>query len=85
MVNEHENQLPLIENTLSECLCHLLESEAIAKSDNIFEHGVDSVIAAMFINRIREKFQVELPLVTVFRTPTIEALAHAVQDLQQAN
>jgi hypothetical protein len=55
-----------------------------AMSFQIFFRLRKSVLIAMLINRIRDESNVDLPIFNVFETPTIDALALAVQDLQRA-
>jgi amino acid adenylation domain-containing protein len=53
----------------------LLGVELVGVSDNLFEAGGTSLMAAQLIGRIRRQFGAEVPLVRVFEHPTIEALA----------
>ncbi|MEX2494244.1 MAG: acyl carrier protein [Nitrospirales bacterium] len=73
------------EKFLVQCLSNLLQVPKIGLQDHLFTLGLDSVLAAMFINRIRDEFNVELPISKVFETPTIHALALAIQNLQDAS
>lgn len=82
MLNRNEKDQNSTENFLVQCLSNLLQVEEIGLQDNLFNLGLDSVLVAMLINRIRDEFNVELSILTVFQTPTIDALALAVQDLQ---
>jgi acyl carrier protein len=82
MLNRNEKDKNSTENFLVQCLSNLLQVEEIGLQGNLFNLGLDSVLVAMLINRIRDEFNVELSILTVFQTPTIDALALAVQDLQ---
>jgi aryl carrier-like protein len=82
MLNRNEKDQNSTEIFLVQCLSNLLQVEEIGLQDNLFNLGLDSVLVAMLINRIRDEFNVELSILTVFQTPTIDALALAVQDLQ---
>jgi acyl carrier protein len=84
MLNMDKGMLNPTENFLVQCLSNLLQVKQIGLQDNLFNLGLDSVLVAMLINRIQDKFNVELSILTVFQTPTIDALALAVQDLQRA-
>jgi acyl carrier protein len=50
----------------------------IGVTDNFFEVGGHSLKATQVISRIRESFQVEMPLRTIFESPTIEGLTVAM-------
>jgi amino acid adenylation domain-containing protein len=47
----------------------------IGVHDNFFELGGHSLLATQIISRVREKYQVDLPIRKVFETPTIAGLA----------
>ncbi len=59
----------------------LLGVEPVGMSDNLFEAGGTSLMAAQLIGRIRLQFGAEVPLVRVFEHPTIEALAAHLEGL----
>ncbi len=57
----------------------LLGFEGIGVNDNFFELGGHSLLATQVISRIRSQFQVELPLGTIFESPTVAALSEQIE------
>ncbi|HET7695315.1 MAG TPA: amino acid adenylation domain-containing protein [Vicinamibacterales bacterium] len=68
-----------IEEGLAEIWRSILNVAQVSVHDNFFETGGHSLIATQFVSRIREVFQVELPLRALFETPTIAGLAAAIE------
>lgn len=66
------------EEKLAEICVELLEVEKVGVYDNFFELGGHSLLATQFISRVREDFQVELPLRILFESPTVNELAEQV-------
>ena len=62
----------------------VLGIEQISTSDNFFALGGDSLRATQAISRIRAAFQVNLPIVTLFRKPTITELADEIAKSAEA-
>jgi Phosphopantetheine attachment site. len=63
----------------------VLRRESVGVKDNFFELGGHSLLATQVISRIREHFELELPLRSMFESPTVADLARVVVDLQQKN
>lgn len=59
----------------------ILGIEQIGVNDNFFELGGHSLLATRLVSRLREAFAVELPLASIFESPTIEKLAKIVEEL----
>jgi amino acid adenylation domain-containing protein len=74
-----------LEAALVELWTQLLGRTPMGIDDNFFELGGHSLLATQLVSRIRDRFQVELPLRTVFETPTIAELAQTVKTLKSAN
>ena len=68
-----------IEATLVEIWTQLLGRKQVSIHDNFFELGGHSLLATQLVSRIRDRFQVELPLRSVFETPTIAELAKNIE------
>jgi len=69
------------EELLAEIWHDLLERSPIGVYDNFFDLGGHSLLATQLISRTRDLFHVELPLRTLFETPTIAALSIVIEEL----
>ncbi|MBD2335851.1 SDR family NAD(P)-dependent oxidoreductase [Calothrix sp. FACHB-156] len=72
-----------IEQTIANIWEELIGIEKVGINDNFFELGGHSLLAVQTISRLREAFQVELPLRTLlFDAPTISELANVILEQQ---
>ena len=71
-----------IEQRLVEVFEELLAVDGIGVHDTFFELNGFSLLATRLTSRIRELFDVELPLRDVFEAPTVEGLAQLVVQAQ---
>lgn len=69
------------EETLARIWCELLGRERIGTHDDFFALGGHSLLVTQFIARVRAAFRVELSMRAVFQTPTVAALALAVEEM----
>jgi acyl-CoA synthetase (AMP-forming)/AMP-acid ligase II/acyl carrier protein len=53
----------------------VLDAKTVGRGDNFFELGGDSLRATQVINRVRDLFEINLPIATIFRKPTVAELA----------
>ncbi|MFY0565971.1 non-ribosomal peptide synthase/polyketide synthase [Archangium lansingense] len=67
------------EQRLASLWCEVLRVQRVGLHDNFFTLGGHSLLATQVISRIRAAFDVELPLRSLFETPTLEALARAIE------
>jgi acyl carrier protein len=68
-----------IEAKLVDIVSALLMLDKVGVMDNFFEIGGHSLLATQFIARVREAFNVELPLREIFEHPTIAELASSIE------
>ncbi|MCP4659918.1 MAG: amino acid adenylation domain-containing protein [bacterium] len=68
-----------LEEALAEIFIGIIGIERVGVVDNFFELGGDSLLATQAVSRIRDTFEIELPLRTFFESPTIAELALAIE------
>ena len=73
-----------IEAKLADIWRELLKLEQVGIEQNFFELGGHSLLALLMMARIRRKFEVELPVRSVFEAPTIAALAVELEKARAA-
>jgi oxalate---CoA ligase len=56
----------------------VLGVDRVGMDDDFFLLGGDSVLAARVVARVREVYFIELPLLTVFESPTVRGMADAI-------
>jgi amino acid adenylation domain-containing protein len=67
-----------VEEKLAEITAHLLGIERVGIHDNFFDLGGHSLLATQFISQVRAALHVDLPLRSLFETPTVAGLAQRV-------
>jgi acyl-coenzyme A synthetase/AMP-(fatty) acid ligase/acyl carrier protein len=73
-----------VEASLAEIWQGLLRVQRIGRQDNFFELGGHSLHAMTLIANVGSRLNVPLPVVAVFRYPTIQQMAEVVHALQSA-
>jgi amino acid adenylation domain-containing protein len=69
-----------VEETLAEIWAQALGLAKVGVHDNFFELGGHSLLAAQIVARIREAFQVELPMRCLFELSSLEDLALTIEN-----
>ena len=69
------------ERVLAGACIQLLGVDRVGADDNFFQLGGHSLLAIRLLSRVREAFQVELPLRAVFESPTVAGLAQLVEEM----
>ena len=64
-----------LQQVLSKVWAESLGIEKVGIEDDFFELGGASVVATQIVSRLRQMFQMDLPAILLFDTPTIEKLA----------
>lgn len=67
-----------VEEKLSQIWCDILNLEQIGVHDNFFELGGESSLVVQLFNRIKQELGKDLPLTTIFQSPTIDQLAQQI-------
>ncbi len=62
----------------------VLGVERLGIQDNFFDLGGHSLVAAQVISRARKTFSVDLPLRSLFESPTVAGLAKTIYEIQTA-
>jgi acyl carrier protein len=70
------------EELLAASMAEVLNRERVGVHDNFFELGGHSLSAMQVVGRLRQLFELELPLRSIFEAPTVEQLAVVLVQLQ---
>jgi FkbH-like protein len=68
-----------IEEMLAEIWARLLNINRVGINDNFFKLGGHSLLGTVMMSRVRDTFEVELPLVALFETPSVAGLAELIE------
>jgi acyl carrier protein len=68
-----------VERKLAEFCSEVLGLQSVGVEDDFFELGGHSLHATQIISRVRNSFQVELPMRLFFETPRLAALARHIE------
>jgi len=70
-----------IETVLAGIWTELLGVQQIGVNDNFFELGGHSLLMTQLVVRVRDTFQIDLPLGSLFEAPTIAGLAERIEKI----
>jgi acyl carrier protein len=63
----------------------VLRIPRVGANDNFFELGGHSLLAAGVMSRVRERYNIALPLRTIFEAPTLAAFASRIETMLWAS
>jgi acyl carrier protein len=69
-----------IEELLAGIWTKVLDVERVGLQDNFFDIGGHSLNATQLIVRLRDTFNIDMPLRTLFEAPTVESLAEVIKE-----
>ncbi|HQA67127.1 MAG TPA: amino acid adenylation domain-containing protein [Aggregatilineales bacterium] len=72
------------EEVLAGLFAAVLRVERVGATSDFFALGGHSLLATQLVSRVREAFNVDLPLRTLFQHSTVERLAKEIEQLQRA-
>ncbi|MDE2471739.1 MAG: AMP-binding protein, partial [Bradyrhizobium sp.] len=72
------------EEVLASVWSEILATDRISIDDDFFDLGGHSLLATRLVSRIRDLFEIELPLRTVFEASTLRALAGRIDEARRA-
>ena len=72
----------VVEDILAKIWTEVLKLDKVGIHDNFFELGGHSLLATQVVSRVRDVFQMELPLRTLFDKRTVYEIAKAITKLR---
>ncbi len=73
------------EQALTDIFCELLNLTEVSVTRSFFTLGGHSLLAAQLASRIRDVFDIEIPLITIFEAPTIAGLTLQIEQLRSVH
>jgi amino acid adenylation domain-containing protein len=73
------------EQKVAELWSQLLGIDRVSANQSFFDLGGHSLLAMQFITRVRQAWQVELPVRALFKSPTVTGVAETIAQLQSNN
>ncbi|WP_342026018.1 SDR family NAD(P)-dependent oxidoreductase [Cytobacillus pseudoceanisediminis] len=70
-----------VEETVVEIWQEVLGIEKIGVKDNFIDLGGHSLLAAQLISRLRDSFEIDLPVQSLFDSPTVEGMSELVFEM----
>lgn len=74
-----------MQSSIAEIWKSILHVDRVGVNDNFFDLGGHSLLAVQLQSRVREQFQRDLPLMELFRRPTVAAIAEFLAEDASSN
>ena len=74
----------LIEEVLAAIWKEVLRLDVVGRDDNFFWLGGHSLLATQIVSRVRESFHVDLPLRSIFESPTLVELSERIESTMRS-
>ena len=84
-VGDYRAPLTPVEEMVAAIFADVLRVERAGLDDNFFDMGGHSLSATQLVSRVRQNLRVDLPVRAVFESPTVAALALAVEKKQRGD
>jgi acyl carrier protein len=78
----YEEPRTAIERELAAIWSDILGVEQVGAYDNFFDLGGHSLLVMQTVARVREAFSINLPLASIFESPTLANLANIIEELR---
>jgi acyl carrier protein len=82
--NNHASPRTGLEKKLSERVAELLGLERVGSDDNFFLIGGHSIFCTQLIGHVQNDFGIELPVSSIFESPTSAQLAQQIENIMAA-
>src|SRR5262249_26386191 len=69
-----------VEEIVSGIWCEVLKLPAVDRTENFFNLGGHSLLVTQVVSRVRESLKVELPVRSLFESPTVEQFSQLIQE-----
>jgi amino acid adenylation domain-containing protein len=79
---EYEAPQGEVESQMAQIWAGILKVEQVGRHDNFFELGGHSLLVVRLVSRLREAFDVDVPISEVFARPVLSSLAEYLLDKQ---
>jgi amino acid adenylation domain-containing protein len=70
----------IVEEMVAGIMKEALNVERVSREDSFFELGGHSLLAMQVVARVREAFQVDIPLRVIFQAPTVGGLSEKIEE-----